>query len=524
MTKDIRYYSQVTKHMKSSINSKRGYVTDQVLNVMESKFAMNTNLFLSTGQLTFSTDSFVQGTMFDVHELRFFRTGSNMDLVPESVKKAWVMFLADFCKWVSTTWRQALIKMQNINDFQFSDYLTVSDEALVMWIIECRYDKVKENVEAGNLVYCNGRGPKPEQAKLAYKQAGPQDSRKHLGLYMELYELVKKNRKKKKASKAWQDFFVDAYKENKMGIVNISTRKLPVDNCTNESEDEDDPEEQQDGNADESFFTDAYKKYTAEKAAVEKAAAEKAVADEAAALKMSKEEYAAFAEKAYQKFTAELSAADKAAAALKTSKKARSAPEDDEAAALKKSKRASSGPEDEDPTTAAPETAAADETAALKKSKTRSGPENENAAAEKAAETEKAGDTRRNEDKDFKIPKKTKPAAENTAALKKSKASSAPEADKETSEEKAAALKKSKKSRSAPEEDDEDTPKAEEKAAAPKKSKKAHSAPEADSADLKKSKKARTSDEEKTVAATEQDNNSDGESKRTETEGSDAEI
>ena len=99
---------------------------------------------------------------------------------------------------VSKMWQEALKDSSSENQFHLTEYSTVSDEALTRWIIDCRYNSVKEDYDAGF----------PAKGKEAKgKKSGPHDSLAHIAEYVELNKNIKAARGKVKSSDKWNKLF-----------------------------------------------------------------------------------------------------------------------------------------------------------------------------------------------------------------------------------------------------------------------------------------------------------------------------
>jgi hypothetical protein len=185
--------------------------------------------------------------MFTLDQMYQFRNGTDMSKVDEEVKKGWYVFCSDFCKWVSPAWRKALTSITGEHKLQFQKLLTRSDEALVMWIIYCKWDVIKSNVDAGKYLYTDKKATKDEEEpaneKEKKKRSGPQDSKIHILKFIEMTEEVGKLRNNRESAKAWQKYFFDAFEKSLKSQTNHPLYQLPCDDSENDGMSDSDDDE-----------------------------------------------------------------------------------------------------------------------------------------------------------------------------------------------------------------------------------------------------------------------------------------
>lgn len=134
------------------------------------------------------------------------------------VKQAYVVFLRDFCKYCSTYW-SAYIKLDRMKakkeKFGFKSNLTISDEAIAIWLIKYNYETAYNNsLEIKRLT--------EPVWKLQRKKRkhGKHDSKLYYIEYKNIFNKIKKARSDKDTLAYWESIFF-------YGVFEYS--KLPTD-------------------------------------------------------------------------------------------------------------------------------------------------------------------------------------------------------------------------------------------------------------------------------------------------------
>lgn len=135
------------------------------------------------------------------------KTDPNFDVDIE-VKLSYVVFLRDFCKYCSPYW-SAYIKQDKMKDsskenFGFKNNLTISDEAIGIWIIKHNYDTAYQNsLEIKRLTE-----PVWKAQRMKRKQ-GKHDSKLYYNDYKDIFNKIKKSRSDKDTLEFWESVFFD---------------------------------------------------------------------------------------------------------------------------------------------------------------------------------------------------------------------------------------------------------------------------------------------------------------------------
>lgn len=127
------------------------------------------------------------------------------------VKKAYITFLSSFCKYVSSFW-SIYMKLdkrnENIKSLGFKSNLTISDEAIAIWLIRHNYDSAYKNAQeitaVGLTVW--------KQNRVKHKQ-GQHDTKLHYGDYKKIFSKVKAGRKDEATLKYWESIFFEGHYE-----------------------------------------------------------------------------------------------------------------------------------------------------------------------------------------------------------------------------------------------------------------------------------------------------------------------
>ncbi len=149
--------------------------------------------------------------MFDVSLLNDFYTfeeTSNEEFsVSEDVKKAYYIFIKDFCPIVSSYWRKYLCKLcQHRETATFAQQLTKSDEAFSFWLIRCLEPKVKSDTD---FINTNGMSKWNEVRKRG--KGGKHDSNVKFDEYVNIFNKIDVLRSNQMAYAFWMNIFFDQF-------------------------------------------------------------------------------------------------------------------------------------------------------------------------------------------------------------------------------------------------------------------------------------------------------------------------
>lgn len=152
--------------------------------------------------------------MFDIECLNhFYDIKKEPDSeVSDEIKAAYVVFLSEFCKYVSTFWcgyiKKERIKKVIIENCSFQANLTISDEAICIWLIKLNYKTAYENsIDIARL------GKKDWMKNRDKGKSGQHDTKIHYELYKNIFNKIKKGRKDEETYAYWQKtFFVGLFK------------------------------------------------------------------------------------------------------------------------------------------------------------------------------------------------------------------------------------------------------------------------------------------------------------------------
>ena len=140
------------------------------------------------------------------HELK---TDPNFEASME-VKQAYVIFLRDFCKYCSTYWNSYLKQhmtsssTSTLEKFGFRSNLTISDEAIGIWLIKHNYDTAYNNsLEIQRLTL-----KKWKEQRVKRKQ-GKHDSKVFYNEYKQIFNKIKEARSDKETLAYWESVFFD---------------------------------------------------------------------------------------------------------------------------------------------------------------------------------------------------------------------------------------------------------------------------------------------------------------------------
>jgi hypothetical protein len=172
--------------------------------------------FLLTNSLIFpfskiNKEKFLKGTMFDIECLNhFYDIKKEPDTeVSDEIKEAYFEFLNDFCKYVSTFWsgyiKKDRVKHIKIESLTFQANLTISDEAICMWLIKLNYKTAYDNS-----IDIQRIGKKNWMKEREKGKSGQHDTKIHYVEYKTIFNKIKKGRKDIETYIYWQKVFFEA--------------------------------------------------------------------------------------------------------------------------------------------------------------------------------------------------------------------------------------------------------------------------------------------------------------------------
>lgn len=119
--------------------------------------------------------------------------------VEEEIKKAYFVFIKDFCTCVSSYWTNYLDVVRVKHNATFDQNLTPSDEVYAFWWLSFNLDNEVKLFE------------KEEKEIVTKKQRGPHQSIDYQDDYARMYINLEKHRENSVAWKYWQSIFFDHY-------------------------------------------------------------------------------------------------------------------------------------------------------------------------------------------------------------------------------------------------------------------------------------------------------------------------
>jgi hypothetical protein len=151
--------------------------------------------------------------MFDVKLMDQFRTVNNPS---EELRDAWYNFVYKLLPIVNETWCK-LMKEKNLTQkTDLYEHISMSDEALVRWVILCKIDKIVSQDDSGQAYEIN-KG----------KKSGPHDSLAKKHLYVAEYSKILKSygNDAKSVRNGWNDLFWERMQSKHTGLFNDRHRK-----------------------------------------------------------------------------------------------------------------------------------------------------------------------------------------------------------------------------------------------------------------------------------------------------------
>jgi len=157
--------------------------------------------------------------MFSKDFLTKFRKAPKKDeSIPDEIKNAWILFCQDFLPCVNSNWRKVTKLLVNNQKKDFSELVTPSDEALILWIIDCCYEEIQENVKDG--VFLPERKRKASKIDNSYGESEKNKRDKISGshhdiidkinIYLEYYTQVLNGRKIPQNEALWNHYYWNA--------------------------------------------------------------------------------------------------------------------------------------------------------------------------------------------------------------------------------------------------------------------------------------------------------------------------
>ena len=145
--------------------------------------------------------------MFDAAMMESFRDGQSDADTNEETREAWATFCIDFFECVNYSWKTALHSSKYDKElFEIENVITPSDEALLMWFIDCKYDETKKAAER----------EKNKQSPLKKHKDGAHDSKSKIELCCQYYARVKERRQNVDYDKHWKRVFWDKCKTTRL--------------------------------------------------------------------------------------------------------------------------------------------------------------------------------------------------------------------------------------------------------------------------------------------------------------------
>ena len=105
---------------------------------------------------------------------------------------SWILICERFFGCVKSEWKAQLNKCHGDEEFKIEDIVSASDEALIIWLIRCKMDKIKD--------------------KSNMKK---QDSKAQIREYLEIYKVTKERRDDEQSRKYWNNIFWKHHKKNR---------------------------------------------------------------------------------------------------------------------------------------------------------------------------------------------------------------------------------------------------------------------------------------------------------------------
>lgn len=165
--------------------------------------------------------------MFDFAEIEHFYRDEYFN--SPKTQMAWFLYCYKFLTCVNGNWLKSVNPSNARNQVDMFLYLTVSDEALVRWVLELKVNKLLDEKIHGCPVGSVGKK----------KPNGMHDSRNFFYRYEEILEEVER-RKSKIDPNQWNNLFWSIYRKREpklFGNPSSVIRKFPIPD-----EDEDEPE------------------------------------------------------------------------------------------------------------------------------------------------------------------------------------------------------------------------------------------------------------------------------------------
>jgi hypothetical protein len=128
---------------------------------------------------------------------------------PESIdddfKKAYFMFIDVFCKATSQHWKKFVNdKLVLRSDGQYSPYLTTSDEALTLWLLQQEFNKAKEDADL-----IAKYGPEEWNKNREKRKRGQHTCLAKQTDYVALYNKISIARSEPLSQEFWQNQYFD---------------------------------------------------------------------------------------------------------------------------------------------------------------------------------------------------------------------------------------------------------------------------------------------------------------------------
>jgi hypothetical protein len=123
-----------------------------------------------------------------------------------NVNYAWYIYVHKLLPCVNSQWQQAMNDGNLRKKASIHKHISISDEALVRWIINCKYPALQAEKKAG--------WPAPANPPTKGKKKGKHDSSAYIGLYSTIYSTIAKSRSDKANNSKWNNLFWNTISAN----------------------------------------------------------------------------------------------------------------------------------------------------------------------------------------------------------------------------------------------------------------------------------------------------------------------
>lgn len=133
-----------------------------------------------------------------------FKEDANFE-VDDEVKKAYFVFIKDFCSCVSRYWRKYLEVIRVRDAATFVNNLTPSDECYALWYLKCNYEREEK-------IALYSKTHSKQEIKQFEKEhpKGVNHSIEYFNQYCDIFDKIEEHRVNAKAFKHWQHIFLNS--------------------------------------------------------------------------------------------------------------------------------------------------------------------------------------------------------------------------------------------------------------------------------------------------------------------------